>query len=245
MDRFVIDTTGADTDVEREAFLWLLGEARAANEDAAVVVPTVSAIENLGRALGEDTAVAARKDRSFTVDGITVRVFAPRAQPGTFAGPLLVLWADSSMVERAELLRPRAVCATGWIEGGLDQWKRAWNPVDSRSGEAEKSEDEPPPVIDGLLISLSHPSGAGDVLHPSDKRRAVTAFKALRMLDISFDPVQVRVLATQKGWAPDAADRLHAIAQKTAEGRAVQGGDKLTKAKARELVARLETVAGR
>lgn len=63
------------------------------------------------------------------------------------------------------------------------------------------------------------------------------------MLGILSDPILVRALAIKHGLEPDAADRLEEIARKIAEGRAVKGGDRMTKTKAKELVARFEQEA--
>jgi hypothetical protein len=62
------------------------------------------------------------------------------------------------------------------------------------------------------------------------------------VLGIPFDPSRARVTARQRGWQPDAADRLQAIAKKIAEGRTVKGAGTLTKTKAKEVVGRLEAL---
>jgi hypothetical protein len=70
-----------------------------------------------------------------TIDGVTVHFFTPRTRPSRFEGPVLVPWANSAM-EDAERLSPPAISATGWSEGGLDDWKRSWAPINPRTGEA-------------------------------------------------------------------------------------------------------------
>jgi hypothetical protein len=148
------------------------------------------------------------------------------------------MWADTRMVEHAERLRPPAVCAIGWSEDGLDDWKRSWAPIDPRTGQPDGEVIELPAAVRGAVESLS--GLANDVLHPSDKRRAVNAFRALRMRGVPIDPLLERSFAVSAGWQPNAADRLTAIAKGIAEGRAVRGGDRLTQTGAKELVARFE-----
>jgi len=149
-----------------------------------------------------------------------------------------VMWADTGMVEAAERLGPPAICATGWTEDGLDGWKRSWAPIDPRTGEADGEAADLPPAVRGAIESLS--GLANDVLHPMDKRRAINAFKALRMHGIPYDPMIVRSTAITIGWRPDAAERLMKIAQGIAEGRALRGGDRLTQAEAKRLLALFE-----
>jgi hypothetical protein len=238
MERFVIDTYGPDADAELEGFRWLLAKAAELGKGAAVVVPGVDNIGNLSRALGHH-ADYAKKNRELTIDGVPVQFFTPRTQPLTFDGPVLVPWADTRMVEEAERLRPPAICAIGWSEDGLDDWKRSWAPVDPRTGEADGQVEQAPPAVQGAVASLSGTFG-NDVLHPMDKKRAVTAFKALSMRGVPIDPTLVRSLAINAGWEPDAADRLTDIARRIGDGRTVQGGDHLNQTQAKALVARFE-----
>lgn len=148
-------------------------------------------------------------------------------------------WANTKSVEDAERLRPPAICAIGWSEDGLDDWKRSWEPVDPRTGQPDGQVEQPPAAVQGAVASLSGMFG-NDVLHPMDKKRAVNAFKALNMQGVPVDPTLVRSLAISAGWEPDAADRLTDIAQRIGEGRTVQGGDRLSQTAAKELVARFE-----
>lgn len=239
VDRYVIDSYGPDDEALLEGLRWLVRQGRERGSEGAIVVPAVDNIESLGRVIGRDLAAYGRTHRRITLNGLAVQLFTPRTQPGTFDGPVLVPWAHSGMVEGAERLQPAAICATGWYEGGLDEWKRAWAPTDPRTGEAESSGDEAPPAVTGAVDSLSGPFG-NDVIHPMDKARAINAFKALHAFGIPTDPAVVRTLAIQRDWEPDAADRLREIARKIGEGRAVRGGDRLTQTKAKELVARFE-----
>jgi hypothetical protein len=240
IERFVIDTYGVDQQAELEAMRWLVREAAERGSEAAIVVPAVDSIESLGRVIGGDVAAHAKRHRVFTLNGITVHVFTLKTQHGQFHGPVLVAWADTAMVESAERLHPPAICALGWSEDGLDGWKRAWGPIDPRTGERDILADETPPLVRAVVTDLSGSLG-NDVLHPTDKRRAVNAFKALYMLGVPIDSTLVRSLAIQHGWEPKAADRLQAIARKISEGRAVKGGDPMTQTKAKALVARLES----
>ena len=74
-----------------------------------------------------------------------------------------------------------------------------------------------------------------------DKRRAINAFKALRVHGIPYDPAIVRSTAITIGWRPDAAERLITIAQGIADGRALRGGDRLTQAEAERLLSLFES----
>jgi hypothetical protein len=101
--------------------------------------------------------------------------------------------------------------------------------------------EEAPVAVQGAIASLSGTFG-GDVLHPSDKKDAVNAFKALSRRGVPIDPTLVRSLAVRSGWEPEAADRLAEIAGRISEGRIVRGGDRLNQTAAKKLVARFETV---
>jgi hypothetical protein len=174
VERFVIDMYGPDADAERAAFGWLLAKARELGSEAAVIVPGVSNIDGLGRVLGQTQTAYAKQHRELVIDGIKVVFFTPRTQPYSFPGPVLVMWADTSMVEAAEGLRPAAICATGWSEDGLDDWKRSWAPIDPRTGQPDGEQAEAPAAVQGAVAGLSGPLG-NDVLHPMDKERAVNA----------------------------------------------------------------------
>lgn len=91
----------------------------------------------------------------------------------------------------------------------------------------------------GAVASISFHM-PGDVLHPSDKARAVDTLRALKLCGHKIDPPMIRALAIQRGWIPRAADRLADLAKKFALGKAVQGGTKMTKARAKEMVSRFE-----
>jgi hypothetical protein len=237
MDRFVIDAVGKEA--EAEAFQWLIRQAQARGSDAAIVVPGVDSIRNLGRVLGSNSAAHVSKQRFFVLNGVTVHVWTPRTQPHSFDGPVLVPWASTTMVEDAERLGPPAICATGWTDGGLEDWKQVWAPIDPRTGEPDGVTAEPPAAVLGAILSMtSHISD--DVLHPTDKKQAANAFKALHLLGIPVEAGLVRTLAISQGWTPDAAGRLADIAGKIAAGRAVRGGDRMTQTKAKELAAYFE-----
>jgi hypothetical protein len=115
----------------------LLAKARELGSEAAVIVPGVSNIDGLSRVLGQTHAAYAKQHREMIIDGIKVVFFTPRTQLSSVAIPVLVLWADTSMVEAAERLNPPAICATGWSEDGLEDWKHSWAPVDPRTGQPD------------------------------------------------------------------------------------------------------------
>jgi hypothetical protein len=138
---------------------------------------------------------------------------------------VLVVWADTGMVEAAGRLGPPAIGATGWTEDGLDGWKRSWAPIDPRTGEADGEAPDLPPAVRGAIESLS--GLANDLLHPMDKRRAINAFKALRRHGIPYDPMILRSTAITIGGIAD--------------GRALRGGDRITQAEAKRLLALFES----
>jgi hypothetical protein len=239
MERFVIDAVGGDAEAEAKGLLWLVETASSADEEAAVVVPDVRSIEGLSRALSATVGDTAKKDRQFRIDGRRVAVLNLNALPGSFAGSVLVLWANTEMAEKAESLRPSAICASSWSEGDLDEWKRTWSPV-NLTGEVTPVGNSALGLEDAIVWTLTSPAGGSDVLHPSDKRRVVEEFKALQVLGIPFDPARARAIARRRGWEPGGADRLEGIAKKITEGRTVKGAGSMTKAKAKEILDRLE-----
>jgi len=243
MERFVVDGDGRDERTLVEGFRWLLAYARDSNTEAAIIVPSVRSIDNLGHVVGTEAARVATKHRQLTIDGIAVHLYTPRTQPNGFTGPVLVPWADSKMVEGAERLGSPAVCATGWVVGQLDDWKRVWDPIDPRTGMVDSGDGERDAgaEVRGAVASLTSGLGGDDVVHAMDKRRAVNAFRALRMLDIAIDPVLVRGLAIEHGWSAGAADRLERLADSISNGRPVRGGNTMNKTAARQLVAGFTT----
>jgi hypothetical protein len=166
VERFVIDCYGPDDNALRDALRWLLTDAAARGSDAAIVVPTVDSISKLGRVLGPEVSDQLARHRQLAIEGVTVHAFTPKTQPRlSFGGPVLVPWANTAMVEDAERMQPPSICATGWAKGDLDDWKRAWSPIDPRTGEAEATADEAPTAVRGAVASLSGTLG-NDVLHP-------------------------------------------------------------------------------
>jgi hypothetical protein len=177
---------------------------------------------------------------AFVFDGIELTILAARQMPSSFAGPVLVVWANAQMAAKAEYLDPTAICATSWERDGLKDWVRVWGATDPRTGEHYPAE-VPPRAVAGAVASISFHM-PGDVLHPSDKARAVDTLRALKLYGHDIDPPVVRALAIRRGWLPQAADRLAEIAEKFTAGKAVKGGTKMNVTRAREMVARFEHV---
>jgi hypothetical protein len=240
MDRYVIDSHPPTAQLVADGIDWLVYEAvRTGTSQAAVLVPEVRAIPNLSGGVGRSLST---QDRTFFRDGFDVQIFAARTRPHTFNGPLLVVWANSAMMASAEHLEPPSICATSWEADGLAEWVRVWGATDPRTREHFPPEAAEPASV-GAVRSLSFDM-PGDVLHRSDKAQAVNALRALKLCDRNIDPPMIRALAVQHGWTYDAADRLYELAEKFAAGKAVQGGSKLTKTRAKEMVTRFETPDG-
>jgi hypothetical protein len=66
VERFVIDCHGPDDDALRDALRWLLTDAAARGSDAAILVPAVDSISNLG---------------GVTVTGVEPSDFQPQNRP--------------------------------------------------------------------------------------------------------------------------------------------------------------------
>ena len=210
---------------------WLYGEAFVKGTPGAVLVPEVQTIDRLSIGVGKTVS---RKDRQFFRDGLDIQILVARQQPTAFAGPMLVVWANSQMMASAEHLDPPSICATPWEDGGLVDWMRVWGATDPRTNEHHAAEAAAP-VLVGAVRSM-----ALDVLHATDKRRAVDSLKALTICGHEIDPYMIRAQAIRCHWPPRAADRLYELAVKMAQGKRVQGGSKLTKTKAKEMIARFE-----
>jgi hypothetical protein len=236
MERFVVDTEGADEGALATGLSWLVERGRA-GEDVAIIVPTVSSIPNLGGAIGKDGVAQAKENREVTIDAVVIAILTARTAPSTFSGALLVPWASEEMVARGEALGPTAVCATGWVPGALDGWKSAFAPEDLRVGAPEAPRREMSAAVRGLLAGLV------DVLHPNDKKRVLTGLLAIRAEGIEIDPPVIRAAALELGWSQRAAGRLRAIAEKVTSGAAVRRAERLDRRQQRELVARLASVA--
>jgi hypothetical protein len=113
-----------------------------------------------------------------------------------------------------------------------------WGATDPRTTEVFPPEAAEPATV-GAVRSLSFDM-PGDVLHPSDKARAVNALRALKLCDRKIDPPMIRALALRRDWTYRAADRLYELAKKFEAGKPVRGGTKLTKTQAKAMVARFE-----
>lgn len=236
MDRYVIDTHPRTDQLVVDGLDWLVREAITGRAtEAAVVVPEVQSIPNLPGGAG---SALSKRDRQFFWDGLYIQILVARKLPYAFSGPVLVVWANSDMAGQAEHMDPPAICATGWERDGLADWVRVWGATDLLTGERFPAEAADPAVV-GAVASISFHM-PGDVLHPSDKARAVDALRALKLCGYKIDPPMIRGLAIQRGWLPRAADRLAEIAKKFALDKAVQGGTKMTKTRAKEMVARFE-----
>jgi hypothetical protein len=234
VERYVIDSYPRTDQLVADGLDWLVRETIArGTTEAAVLVPEVQSIPNLTAGAGR---ALSKQDRQFFRDGLDIAILVARKLPHSFSGPLLVVWANSEMAARAEHLHPPAICATGWERDGLADWVRVWGATDPRTGERFPSEAAEPAVI-GAVASISFHM-PGDVLHPSDKARAVEALRALKLCGHEIDPPMIRALAIERGWTPGAADRLADLAKKFALGKPVQGGTKMTQTRAKEIVAR-------
>lgn len=241
MHRFFIDAYGPDPDAEQLGVDWLVREARERDLPCAVIVPSVDAISNLERAIGRDAAEFAKRDRYFVLEGVQVQVFTDRTCPGVFAGPLLIPWASGAMVGSAEECRPAAICAMPWAEDDLDDWKRAYDPIDVRTGEPSgEAQVELTPLVAQALISLTasvNPSTG--IQHPSDARQARRFLKALYIAGEPLDPSEIRVWALAHGWEARHAEALAELAGKIADGKRVNGAA-MTKTEAQQVIDRLQ-----
>jgi hypothetical protein len=236
MERFIVE--GSDADEAVALGLGWLAERGQTGEEVGVVLPNVPSIDNLKGAIGPERTHGAKADREFSHGGVVVRVLTEKTRPAAFGGALLVPWASEEALERTEVLRPRAICATGWEQGELDRWKAAFGATDLRSGRSVEKPTDAPAAVRGLLATLT------DVLHSNDKKRAITGLVAIRDEGIEIDPVVVRAAALEAGWEPRAADRIRDLAEKVAAGRTVQGGEQQLGRKAqRERVASLTSLA--
>lgn len=241
MHRFFLDAYGPDPSAERLGIEWLVREARKQDLPCAVIVPSVDSISNLERAIGRDAAEFAKRDRYFVLEEVQVQVFTDRTCRGVFAGPLLVPWANGAMVGSAEECRPSAICAMPWTEDDLDDWKRAYDPVDVRTGEPlGEAQVEPTPLVAQALIALTasvNPSTG--IHHPSDARQARQFLKALYIAGEPSDSTEIRTWALAHGWEARHAEALAELAGKIAAGKRVKGAA-MTKTEARQVIHRLK-----
>lgn len=241
MKRFFIDAYGPDADAERRGIEWLVREAGKQDLPCAVIVPSVDSISSLERAIGRSAAEFAKKDRYFILDGVQVQVFTDRTCPGVFAGVLLVPWANGAMVGSAEECRPAAICAIPWADDDLNEWKRAYDPVDVRTGEPlGEDQVELSPLVTQALISLTASVNLSTgIHHPSDARRVRQFLKALYIAGEPLDSTEIRTWALANGWEARHAEDLAELAGKIAAGKRVMGAA-MTKTEARQIIDRLQ-----
>jgi hypothetical protein len=245
VDRFFVDAYGPNADAERDGVVWLATEAARLGTSGAIVVPGLDSIGNLARSIGPEVVPSVEKNRYFTVDGTRIDVFSARTKPRRFDGPVLVPWSNDAMVNAAEEMNPPAICAIPWGETDLRDWKRAWNPIDARTGEpvGEGSAVVPGALVEQALISLTRSVNmATGIRHPSDAAHAKRLFKALYLCGEPLDGVEIRTWAIRNNWQPPHAADLAELAAKLAEGRRVKGAA-MNKTQAKEIVGRLRELA--
>jgi hypothetical protein len=246
VERFFIHAYGPDADAERAGVAWLVAEAARRGTRGAIVVPSVDAISGLSRAIGAEAAEFAKKHRYLVSNGTRVEVFSGRTKPAVFDGPVLVPWASDEMVHAAEEMRPPAICAFPWTEDDLEEWKRAWNPTDVRTGDpvGEGPATVSSPLVKRALVSLtSSVNLSSGIHHPSDEARAKRLLKALFLCGEPLDEVEIRTWAMSHNWQPRHAEDLARLAGKIAAGRRVKGAA-MNKTEARQIVARLRELSG-
>lgn len=245
MERFLVETTTNSDAAVRTALDWAAAYcADHGCAEAAVLIAGLDQIDNFGSLLGTGGRAKAEKARAFSHAGATIRIYTDRTAPYAFAGPVVIPWAYPKLIEKAESLKPAAVCATEWVEGELDDWKRSHGPVDPATGEAAPTEPVPA-ATRGFVRTLTEHAGGGNVLNPMDKGRAIDGLKALKLAGPGIDPAVIRAAALDLRWQAGAADRLRDLAVKVAGGSAVRGGGKMNVTLARERVAQFEQWADR
>jgi hypothetical protein len=245
VDRFFIDAYGPDADAERGGVAWLAREAARRGTSGAIVVPGLDSIRNLGRAIGPQAAAVAAKNRYFTIEGTRIEVFSDRTKPHRFDGPVLVPWSNDAMVNAAEEMDPPAICGIPWGEGDLAEWKRAWNPIDPRTGEpvGEGPASVSSELVERALFSLTRTVNMSTgIHHPSDERQAKQLLKALYLCGEPLDEMEIRTWAISHAWQPRHAENLAELAGKIAAGRRVKGAA-MNKTEAKQIVGRLRDLA--
>lgn len=153
-------------------------------------------------------------------------MFSERTKPPRFDGPVLVPWSNDAMLNAAEELSPPAICGIPWAEGDLAEWKRAWNPIDPRTGDpvGEAPVGVSSPLVEQALVSLTRTVNmATGIHHPSDEQHAKRLFKALYLCGEALDEVEIRTWAISHEWQPRHAEELAELAGKIAAGRRVKG----------------------
>jgi len=191
-------------------------------------VPSLQQIEPLAPAIGANGVTALQKNRRIRASGIDIELFTERTLRMTYRhGPALAVWADDKQLDKIENLGATAIGVIPWNCADITTWKRAWNPVDLRTGDTPNTAAATitNPVVLAALQSLTTRVNLSTGLgHPSDKAAASQLFIALRNAGERFDPDQVHAWAASHGWRANHARQLGELAQKIADGRTVCSG---------------------
>ncbi|MFL5781068.1 MAG: hypothetical protein ACJ760_07145 [Thermoleophilaceae bacterium] len=226
-ERVFIDAHGVDDDAVKRGFRWLFAFSQEHDcPRAAVVVPGVPNIANLGRVLGEQNATRLQKNRELSANGVVLVAYTDRTLPFDLDGvPVLAVWVDDKQLRKIDGLSAAAICAIPWTSDGITEWTANWNPTDLRTGEAGGPEQTVlnPVVVAGLTSLTDRVNLSTGLGHPSDKDSAIGLFKLLTGAGEDYDPNQIRAWAVQHGWEPDDAAELAELSGKIRAGRTVRG----------------------
>jgi hypothetical protein len=215
-ERFWFDTDGRDVDALRDGFAWLT--QRALGGRGIIAIPTLEQVDSLVPGITRDDADELRNERRLrraaaTLELVTQRTF--RTAPMR-AAPVLGVWLDDDHLEAIERKSPSALCVIPWRPADISRWRDAYGPTDLRSGRTAPTKS----LVSNLVVEEALKSLAPwGLAHPSDKRKAVWAFRHLFEAGEGYDPEEVVAWAANNGWSMADARELGAIARGVAAGK--------------------------
>jgi len=221
-----VDIEGQDDEALRLGVAWLVRRAQETlHSEAAIFVPTLPQVEHLSGALGAERARRLERERSVRIDGVTVKLITAKSRQ-SWSGPLLAVWADDGQLARFDRGNLPGLGVIPWLRGDITDFKARCQPLDLRSQKQAGGEDPVTnPVVAVALTALTNlvnlSSGIG---HPSDRPKAIWAFKLLRDAGESFTPQEIRDGASHRGWRSTHAAELAQVADGVLKGRALRGG---------------------
>src|SRR4051812_40688843 len=107
MDRYIVRGAPSPDEALKTAVAWLTTQRRS---PVAIVVPNRDSARNLSAAVGGELAHGASKGGPIRYLGVEIQILTAKRLPPTFEGPVLVPWANTTMVEEAERMGPSAIC---------------------------------------------------------------------------------------------------------------------------------------
>lgn len=222
-----IDTSGPDEEAMSTAFAWLyqLGEVDAEKHDAILAVNTKRQLQGVVTSvIGESASKQLDRKNPVRLGNVTIRLMTKKidASRGK-SGPVLAVYPDQKLLDKVdEMHGVTDVLVVPWNRDEVNRWIATWNATElgtnSRDGDPNHISE---PLVEAAMETLHNLVNVSTgITHSSDRSTAIEIFKILQRESIPFNPDEIRAwLVAEKGWKPNDADDVRAIAEGVLQGK--------------------------